>query len=432
MAALLTDLYELTMAAGYYQAGKLQDRATFELSIRHLPAGRGYLLAAGLDQALEYLQGLAFTSGETAYLRGLPAFERVPGGFFEYLEGFRFTGDVSAVPEGTPMFAGEPLLRVTAPLAEAQIPETYLLATLTFQTLIATKAARMVEAAERWPVVDFGTRRAHGPQAGVLAARAAFIGGCAGTSNVEAGMRFGLPVYGTAAHSWTLAFDSEREAFAQLEKLLGERAIYLVDTYDWETGVRNAVEVGRPFWGIRLDSGDLLAQSRAARAILDRGGFPQAKIMASGDLNEYRIAELLGAGASIDAFGVGTELVTSADAPALAGIYKLVEVERGGKTRPTAKRSPQKPSAPGVKQVFRFPGHDVVGLADEQFPGATPLLEPVLRNGRRLADPPPLDQVRDRASRLLAAIPPSCRRLLDPEPYPVELSPLLRSLITDN
>lgn len=368
---LLTDLYELTMAAGYYQAGKLRERATFELSVRRLPANRSYVIVAGVEQAVEYLRGLRFTDKEIRYLRGLEAFGRVGEGFWDYLRGFRFTGEVWAVPEGTPLYAGEPVMRVTAPLAEAQIPETYLLAAVTFQTLIATKASRMVEAAEGRAVVEFGTRRAHTAEAGVLGARAAYIGGCAGTSNVEAGRRFGLPLYGTAAHSWTLAFASEKEAFARLHELLGERTVYLVDTYDMEQGVRNAAAVGRPFWGIRLDSGDFLAESRRARAILDEAGYRESKIMASGDLNEHRIAELVKAGAPIDAFGVGTELATSADAPSMGSIYKLVEIAG----RPTAKFSPEKPSWPGVKQVFRYPDRDVVGLADEEHPGATPLLE---------------------------------------------------------
>ncbi|MBI3694670.1 MAG: nicotinate phosphoribosyltransferase, partial [Acidobacteria bacterium] len=305
MHGLLTDLYELTMAAGYFQSGKTAERAVFELSVRRLPANRSYILIAGIEQALEYLLNLSFTADEIAYIRRLPAFSRTPGEFFDYLREFRFTGDVWAVEEGTPLFPDEPVLRVSAPLIEAQIPETYLLATVTFQTLIATKASRMVEAAQGRPIVEFGTRRAHTPQAGALGARAAYIGGCAGTSNVEAGHRFGIPVFGTAAHSWTLAYDSEPEAFARLHDLLGERAIYLVDTYDVGQGLRNAVAAGRPFWGIRLDSGDFLAESRLARRILDGAGFPQARIMASGDLNEYRIAALVSGGAPIDWFGVG-------------------------------------------------------------------------------------------------------------------------------
>jgi nicotinate phosphoribosyltransferase len=397
VTGLLTDLYELTMAAGYWRTGKVAERATFELSIRRLPVNRSYVILAGVEQAIEYLLGLRYTTDEIRYLRGLGPFSAIGKGFWEYLRAFRFTGDVWAIREGTPVFAGEPVLRVTAPLVEAQIPETYLLAAVTFQSLIATKASRAVEAARGRAVIEFGTRRAHTAEAGVLGARAAYIGGCLGTSNVEAGYRFGIPVYGTAAHSWVLAFDTEREAFARLHEALGAHTIYLVDTYDTEQGVRNATSIGGSFWGIRLDSGDFLAESRLARAILDEAGCREARIMASGDLNEYRIAELLGAGAPIDAFGVGTELATSADAPTMGTIYKLVEIERGGLVRPAAKFSPSKPSWPGSKQVFRYPDHDVIGLADEEHPGSVPLLQPVLRAGKRVGPPESLEDARKRA-----------------------------------
>ncbi len=416
------------MVAGYYQAGKLSERAAFEWSVRQVPANRAFLLAAGIEQALDYLLELRFNDAEIAYLRSLPAFAHLPGRFFEYLSGFRFTGDVWAVEEGTPMFADEPFLRVAAPLPEAQLPETYLLAALTFQTLIATKAARTVEAAAGRGVIEFGTRRAHTAEAGVLGARAAYIGGCIGTSNVEAGRRFGIPVYGTAAHSWTLAFDTEAEAFSRLQELLGERTIYLVDTYDVEAGVENATSIGRPFLGVRLDSGDLDADSRLARRILDQAGCRQARIMASGDLNEHKIASLVRAAAPIDWFGAGTELATSADAPALASIYKLVEIERRGRSQPVAKSSENKSSLPGAKQVFRFGDHDVVGLADELFPGATPLLQPVVRQGARVASPEPISKLREQAQVRLAALPLACRRLESPEPYRVVYSDKLQSL----
>ncbi|HYM12152.1 MAG TPA: nicotinate phosphoribosyltransferase [Bryobacterales bacterium] len=431
MHGLLTDLYELTMAAGYFQAGKTAERATFELSARRLPANRSYILAAGLEQAIDYLRDLSFTARQIDYLRALPGFSRAPAAFFEYLRDFRFTGDVWAAEEGTPLFAGEPLLRVSAPIIEAQIPETYLLATLTFQSLIATKASRIVAAAEGRPVVEFGTRRAHTPQAGTLGARAAYLAGCVGTSNVEAGHRFGIPVYGTAAHSWTMSYDSEPEAFAHLEALLGPLTVYLVDTYDVPAGVQNAIAVGRPFWGIRLDSGDFLTDSRAARRAFDHAGYPEARIMASGDLNEARIAELVSAGAPIDWFGVGTELATSCDAPAMGSVYKLVEIEREGRVRPAAKFSRGKPSLPGAKQIFRFPDHDVLGLAGESLPGATPLLEPVVRAGARIAPQPDLAPLRERSRQKLAAIPEACRRLENPSAYPVILSGRLRALAAE-
>ncbi len=398
MTGLLTDLYELTMAAGYWRAAKLAERATFELSIRRLPLHRSHVVIAGIEQAAEYLLALRFTEEEVRYLQSLSVFRQADRGFWDYLRNFRFSGDLWAAPEGTILFAEEPVLRVTAPLAEAQIPETYLLAAVTFQTLIATKASRIVEAAAGRPVIEFGTRRAHTAEAGVLGARAAYIGGCIGTSNVAAGFRFGVPVYGTSAHSWVLAFDTERRAFAELQQLLGEQTVYLVDTYDVDRGVRTAASLGGACWGIRLDSGDLLEESRRARAILDEAGCRQAKIMASGDLNEYRIAELVQGGAPIDAFGVGTELATSADAPAMGSIYKLVEIAAEGEVRHTAKFSPDKPSWPGAKQVFRYPDRDVVGLAGETHPGAVALLEPVILGGRRAGPPPSLEDARRRAA----------------------------------
>ena len=290
---LLTDLYQLTMAAGYWQAGKSGETATFELFVRRLPDHRNFLIAAGLEQAVEYLLHMRFGEEEISYLRGLPHFANVDAGFFDQLRSWRFTGDLFAVREGTPLFAGEPFLTLRAPLLESQIPETYLLSTVGFQSLIATKAARIVDAAGGRAVVEFGTRRAHSPEAGVLAGRAAYIGGCRGTSNTLTGLRFGIPVFGTAAHSWVLSFPTELEAFRRLQQLLGDTTAYLIDTYDTLEGARRAASLGAPFWGVRLDSGNLVELSRAVRAILDDSGQPQAKIMATGDLNEYKILELV-------------------------------------------------------------------------------------------------------------------------------------------
>src|SRR3984957_17129201 len=288
---LSTDLYQLTMAAGYFEAGKTHERATFELFVRKLPHNRNFILAAGLAQAVEYLLDLRFTSEEIAYLRGLPQFQRTPPECFELLAGLRFTGDLFAVAEGTPIFAGEPFLTVRAPLIEAQIAETYLLATVGFESLIATKAARMVEVAGGRAVVDFGTRRAHSPEAGVLAGRASYIGGCVGTSNTETGFRYGIPVFGTAAHSWIQAFETEREAYQRLQNLLGDATVYLIDTYNTVQGAKLAASLGRPLWGGRLDSGNLGELSRAVREILDAAGLQDVKIMATSDLNEYKILE---------------------------------------------------------------------------------------------------------------------------------------------
>ena len=391
------------MAAGYFEAGKSAEWGTFELAIRRLPKNREYVLLAGLEQALEYLLSLRFTAVEIDYLRSLPQLAGASAGFFDRLREFRFTGDVWAAPEGTVLFAGEPIMTVRAPLMESQIPETYLLSTLTFQTLIATKASRMVHSAAGRGVVEFGTRRAHTPQAGVLGARAAYIGGCAGTSNTLAGLRFGIPVMGTCAHSWVMSFASEMEAFRSLQKLMGTHTIQLVDTYDPLEGVRRAAELGRPLWGIRLDSGDFLTHSKQARAILDAAGLRDARIMASGDLDEWRIAELIAAGAPIDSFGVGTELATSGDAPSMGAIYKLVEVNG----RDTAKWSEDKTSLPGAKQLFRFPDRDVLALASEPAPqGAEPLLWPVILKGQLVGEPRSIKSIREYAAESLQTVAP--------------------------
>ncbi len=433
---LLTDLYELTMAAGYLAAGKGQEIATFELSVRRLPANRSFLLVAGLEQAVEYLLGLSFNGEEIDYLRGLPAFQYTDPAFFDYLRQFCFTGEVWAMPEGTVAFAEEPLLRVTAPIPQAQIVETYLMATLSYQTLVATKAARVVEAAGGRMVVEFGTRRAHGPEAGLTAARASYIAGCAGTSNVLAGQRWGIPVYGTAAHSWIMAFPEEREAFRCFLDVFREKTILLVDTYDPEEATRTAVRLGRPFRGVRLDSGDLAAQSKAVRQILDAGGHRDAIIMASGDLDERKIAALLADRAPLDAFGVGTELVTSRDAPALNAIYKLVEIERSGAAEYPAKFSEGKITYPGKKQVFRFLRdglyhHDVVACESEAFAGGEPLLAPVLRAGRLAAPLPSLQESCERARHSLRLLPEAYRRLTGPEEYPVSRSEALEALLLE-
>ncbi len=427
---LLTDLYELTMAAGFFAAGKSEAPATFELSLRRLPPSRGYVLAAGLAQAIEYLTSVSFSAEDVRYLQSLRQFRNAPAGFFDRLRHFRFTGDLHAVAEGTPVFPGEPLLRVRAPLVEAQIVETYLLATIGFQSMIATKAARVAGAAGGRGVVEFGTRRAHSPEAGVLASRAAYLGGCIGTSNALAGARFGIPVFGTAAHSWVLAFPDEETACRRLQELLGEAATYIVDTYDALEGVRCAAALGNPLWGIRLDSGDLADLARRSRAILDEAGLQQARVMATGDLNEYRVRDLVAAGAPIDVFGVGTELATSADAPTLGAIYKMVELECGGATRYTAKFSEDKVTYPGAKQVYRYRDHDEIACAGEPHPqGAVkPLIHPVVTAGEIVEPLPPLDESRAHARRALEDLPASCRELDSPVPYPVAYTPALLQL----
>ena len=433
-SALSTDLYELTMAAGYYAHAET-GRATFELWVRELPSERSYLIAAGLDHALDYLENLHFESSEIEYLRTVPALRDAPRAFFdEYLPGLRFAGEVWAIPEGTPVFAQEPLLRVTARLADAQIVETALLATILFQTSIASKAARVVEAARGRPVIEFGGRRAHGTDAARLAGRAAFVGGCAGTSNVEAGFRFGIPISGTMAHSWVMTHRTEEEAFARFSDLYGEQAVLLIDTYDTVEGARRIVRAGLTPAGVRLDSGDLATLSRAVRSVLDDGGLQSTKIFASGDLDEFRVARLVDADAPIDAFGVGTALSTSVDVPALSGIYKLVETERDGRLVPTMKLSPAKVTYPGRKQVWRtmsgwMAQSDLLATADEARPAAADaLLVCVMRNGRRLRDPPTLPETQARCHKLVRALPAGVRHLESPETYPVTVSPTLGAL----
>lgn len=418
------------MAAGYFEAGKTAEVATFELSIRRLPKNRCYVLAAGLAQAVDYLLNLGFSGEDIEYLRGLPQFARASKEFFEKLAAFRFTGDLFAAPEGTPLFSGEPILTVRAPIIEAQIPETYLLAAITFQTLVASKASRIVSAARGRSVVEFGTRRAHTPEAGVLAARAAYIGGCLGTSNVLAGKRFGIPVFGTAAHSWVMSFASEKEAYRQLQKLLGPATVQLVDTYDSLQGVRRAAGLGPPLWGIRLDSGDLLSLSKAAREILDNAGLREAKVMASGDLNEQLIAALAENAAPIDSFGVGTEIVTSADAPFMGAVYKLVELDVGGIKRFTAKRSADKHTLPGAKQIFRTPERDVLARSGECcVENSEALLRPVILNGRLVEPLPDVHAARRHAEASLDCLLPELRRLDTEDTRKVEYSRELEQLI---
>jgi len=398
------------MAAGYFGAGRQHDIGTFEFSIRRLPRNRDFVLVAGVHRAVEYLLNLSFEADEIAYLRGLENFRNVSEEFWDYLANFRFTGDVFAVPEGTVLYEGQPVMNIRAPLIEAQIPETYLLSAITFESLIASKAARIAHAAQGRDVIEFGTRRAHSPEAGVLGARAAYIGGCAGTSNVLAGYQFGIPVIGTAAHSWVMSFASESEAFAELQHLLGARTVQLIDTYDPIEGARIAARLGRPLWGVRLDSGELPELSREVRRILDNAGLEDAKIMASGDLDEARIAAIVEAGAPIDAFGVGTELATSGDAPSMGAIYKLVEIRQDGEVRYTAKRSPDKHTLPGAKQLFRYPEFDLLGLHNECAGGAEALLRPLMIGGNLVCPLPSVDKIRDRARCGLARWPAGVRR----------------------
>lgn len=430
--ALMVDFYELTMAAAYFEH-RIDCRASFELFVRHLPEKRSYLVTAGLESVLDYLENLRFSDEDVRFLREQPAFRAVSADFFDYLRAFRFTGDVYAVEEGTLVFAEEPILQVTGPVLEAQIVETYLLSVINFETLIASKAARVVQAAQGRGVLEFGSRRAHGPEAGVRAARAAYAGGCVGTSNVLAGQLFGVPLAGTAAHSWTQVFPTERESFEALLETFPETAILLIDTYDPLLGAEAASTLGRKVAGVRLDSGDLLEKSRCVRKILDRHGLRETKIVASGDLNELNIHELVAQGAPIDVFGVGTDLATSRDVPALSVVYKLVETERRGRIEYKTKFSEQKVHSPGRKQVFRFSrdgqyDHDVIARARESFSGAAPLLGAVMRGGQRLAVPRALGDIRSSTLANLQRLPDRYHALSGAPRYPVTKSAALELL----
>jgi nicotinate phosphoribosyltransferase len=428
--ALLTDLYELTMAAAYFE-NHIEADASFELFIRHLPPRRSFLVAAGLTQALDYLERLAFSADQIDFLRRHPAFAHVGREFFEFLRAFRFTGDVWAVPEGTPVFPQEPLLRVRGPIIQAQIVETFLLTMITFQTMIASKAARVALSAAGRQVVEFGSRRAHGPYAGVLGARAAYIGGCDGTSNVEAHYRFGIPTFGTLAHSFVMAYDDEEKSFHDFKRVFPDQAVLLVDTYDTLAAVDKIIAAGIRAAAVRLDSGDRLSLSKEVRRRLDKAGFATTKIFVSGDLDENSIASLLAAGAPIDGFGVGTALATSQDAPSLSGVYKLVEFDG----QPRMKLSRDKQSYPCSKQVFRSADNgmytgDMLGMTGETLPGA-PLLMCVMREGKCVAPSPSPKAIREYVSECLRKLPAAVLRLENPAEYPVRLSGKLVNLWED-
>lgn len=432
--ALLTDLYEITMAASYFDHGMADRRAGFEMFVRELPPPRSYLVAAGLEQALSYLENLSFSPDDIDYLRSQAVFEHVSDEFWDYLSDFRFTGSIRALPEGTLVFPEEPLLSVRGPIIEAQIVETFLLTMINYQTLVASKAARVVQAASldgrKRAAVDFGSRRAHGPDAGVLAARASYIGGCRATSNVQAGRTLGIPVTGTQAHSYVMAFDREEEAFRSYYETFPDACILLIDTYDVIEGAGKAVRVVPRMRGVRIDSGDITALSKKVRGILDEAGFEDAMVFASGDLDEYRIARLVRDGAEVDGFGVGTALVTSSDAPALGGVYKLIAIEEDGRWRPRIKLSTEKATYPGFKQVYRVREgrygpfcHDVLATQEEAPPErAEPLLQTVMTDGRCVTELPDLEEVRATARRQIEALPGRYRQLQEADEYAVRIS----------
>jgi nicotinate phosphoribosyltransferase len=425
-SALLTDLYELNMAASYLRRG-MDHQATFSLFVRTIPPGRGFLVAAGLDPCLRFLETFRFEEDELAFLQDELGFDDAT------VEAFRrlgFEGDVWAVPEGRIVFADEPLLEITAPIAIAQLVETFLLNQVTFHTTIASKAARCRIVARDRQLVDFAFRRTQGVDAAIAVARATAIVGFVATSNVEAARRYGLRATGTMAHSYIESFPSEADAFRAFAEDFPERTTFLVDTYDTANGVRTAIEVIRELGltenlAVRLDSGDLDALSREARRTLDDAGLAQVQIFASGGLDEHDLHRLVEAGAPIDAFGIGTRLGVSADAPFLDSVYKLVEYDG----RPVLKLSAKKATEPGRKQVFRGPEGDVIGLRDEPPPdGAEPLLIPVMLGGERVGPPRTLETARHLFESDLVRVPEPAKRTDAPEPPRARISEALRDL----
>jgi nicotinate phosphoribosyltransferase len=435
VSPLLTDLYQLNMMQAYLDDGHTGS-AVFEFFMRKLPPRRGFLLGAGLEQVLDYLETLQFSPDEIDWLARTGRFKQ---NLLDYLSGLRFTGDVHAIPEGTVFFPDEPLLRITAPLPQAQLIETRLINLLHFQTLVASKAARMVLAAPGKLMVDFGLRRAHGAEAGLFAARASYIAGFAGTATVLADKLYGIPIYGTMAHSFIQSYDEEMEAFEKFAIARPENITLLIDSYDTEAGAHKVVALaprlrarGITIRAVRLDSGDLIALSKRVRRILDDGGLRDVRIFASGGLTEDSVADFLRASAPVDGFGMGTSLTTSSDVASLDCVYKLQEY--AGLSR--RKRSTGKATWPGRKQVWRSYGPDgrmaadVLSVESDEHNGE-PLIEPVMQGGKRLAPSPPLATLRERAARDLARLPESLQRLQPGATYPVQIGERLLRLMDE-
>ena len=460
---MLTDLYQFTMMYGYYKEGKHNDTAVFDAFFRVPPHGGGYAVAAGLEQLIDYINGLKFESEDLEYLRNLKLFDE---DFLEFLRGFRFTGDIYAMPEGTVVFPKEPLVRVKAPVYQAQLIETALLNIVNHQTLIATKASRVVRAARGDSVLEFGLRRAQGPDAGIYGARAAIIGGCDSTSNVLMGEMYNQPAKGTHAHSWVMSFDSELEAFRAYARIFPDTCMLLVDTYDTlKSGVPNAITVFKELRekgfepvGIRLDSGDLAYLSKQARKMLDAAGFENAKIFASSDLDEYTIADLKSQGAKIDVWGVGTNMITGGDTSSLGGVYKLSAIECGGKLVPRMKMSDNinKVTNPGVKKVLRLYSRsgyalaDLIALEEEKIDDKKPLtifdpvetwkqttltdfyakelLVPVFKDGKQVYFSPSLPEICEYAKKEMGTFWEEYKRLIRPHKYKVDLTDKLFDL----
>lgn len=433
-SALLTDLYMLTMLQGFFEQD-MEETAVYEFFVRDLPPGRGFLIAAGLDEALQYLETLHFTDDELQWLRDSGRFTQE---FVDYLATLRFTGDVHAMPEGTVFFPNEPILRVTAPIPQAQFIETRLINLIHFETVLTSKAARCVLAAPGKLLVDFGLRRAHGAEAGLLAARASYLAGFSGTATVLAGKLFDIPIYGTMAHSFVQAHTSESAAFEHFAYAQPDNVVLLIDTYDTEAAAQKVVELAPQLKehsiavkGVRLDSGDLAEHARQVRKILDEGGLSKVHIFSSGNLDEYALRELLDKGAPIDGFGIGTRLDTSEDAPYLDCAYKLVEYAG----HPRRKRSEGKATWPGRKQVYRSYSDtgdkrmsgDIITVEDDRQSGE-PLIQQVMQGGQRLIPAEPLTQSRKRAAAQLDCLPEHLRKLGEEPPYPVRFSQTLKDL----
>jgi nicotinate phosphoribosyltransferase len=435
--SLFTDFYELTMCASYFDNKKFEP-ATFDLFVRRLHENRSYLLFAGLEQVLLFLKTVKFTEEHLAYL-AKQGFNRQ---FLNYLRNFKFTGDVYAVPEGTVAFPCEPLIRVTAPIIEAQLVETFLLNTVNLQTMIATKASRVVHAAKGKAIIEFGLRREHGIDAGMKVARCSYIAGCQGTSNVLAGLAYGISVFGTMAHSFVMSYEKEIDAFRAFAKTFPTKSTLLIDTYDDIAGAEKAATVAKELEkkgyrldGVRLDSGDLNKISKKVRKLLDKKGLRYVKIFASGDLDEFKVAELLKNDAKIDSFGVGTKMGTSADKPYVDVIYKLCEtMNENGNFSPIMKLSEDKVTLPGRKQVYRLKDKkgnfrkDIIALDAEKVNGE-PLLVKVMEKGEITYDLPALDEIRAAAARNLSKLPEKYKTLTGAPEYPVELSQNLERLI---
>ena len=437
--SMFTDLYELTMCASYFDNKKFEP-ATFDLFIRRLPPNRSYFLFAGLEQVLLFLEKVRFTEEHIDFLKK-QGFKKE---FLEYLKNFKFTGEVWSIPEGTIAFPNEPLIRVTAPIIEAQLIETFVLNTVNLQTTIATKASRVVTAAKGRTVIEFGLRREHGTDAGMKVARSSYIAGCNGTSNVLAGMKYDIPIFGTMAHSFIMLFEREIDSFRAFVKTFPDKSTLLIDTFDDIKGAEKAAivakeleEKGFKLGGVRLDSGDLAQLSKKVRELLDKNDLKNVKIFASGDLDEYKVEELLKEGAKIDAFGVGTKMGTSADRPYVDIIYKLSEkTNEKGKLSPVMKLSKGKTTLPGRKQVFRFKDEkssfvkDVIALEDEKIDGE-PLLVKVMEKGRIVYDLPSLEEIRKRTLESLSRFPEKYKKLKGAPHYPVELSLELKKLMKE-